>query len=265
MARSDSFPLVVVDVGNSCIKLGDFELPLAQPLPHPLRTLSVGHDWKEDELKGFVTHPMADYTWRIASVNRPAAARLVEWLGKCGVARVEQLTFADLPLAVDVARPDLVGIDRLANAVAVNRLRDRKRPALVVDFGSAITVDLVSAQGAFAGGAIAPGIAMAARALDAFTDLLPLVEVTEPPPVLGKSTLAAVSSGLYWGTVGAVRELARRLGDDDTQVFLTGGDAPEFVAILAEEREHAPQFVPHLTLAGIALAVPRTASKEGPR
>ncbi len=96
----------------------------------------------------------------------------------------------------------MVGIDRLVDAVAVNRLRDAGRPAVVVDVGSAITVDLVSRDGAFLGGAILPGIAMSARAIHEFTDLLPLVEMSEliaPPPVLGTATAPAMESGLFWG------------------------------------------------------------------
>jgi type III pantothenate kinase len=267
MATADSLPLIVIDVGNTRIKLGDFAHPLEQPLPHPRRTLSLAHEWTEAELAAFAARPAAECAWRIASVNRPAAARLVDWLGRCGATRVEQITCGDLPLEVELPRPDLVGIDRLANAVAVNRLRDSRRPALVIDFGTAIKVDLVTAQGAFAGGAIAPGIPMAARALEAFTDLLPLVEVKDSPPALGKSTLEAISSGLYWGAVGTVRELIRRLSDDaqPAQIFLTGGGAPEFAAILAEDDEHVTQFVPHLTLAGIALAVPRAACAKDSR
>jgi type III pantothenate kinase len=104
----------------------------------------------------------------------------------------------------------MVGIDRLLDAVAANRLRHPAAPAVVVDVGTAITVDLVAADGSFQGGAILPGIAMSARALHAFTDLLPLVDVRElssPPPPLGTSTVAALQSGLFWGAVGAIRQL----------------------------------------------------------
>ena len=86
------------------------------------------------------------------------------------------LAAGDLPLEVRLERPDMVGIDRLVDAVAVNRLRDAGRPAVIVDVGTAITVDLVSADGAFLGGAILPGIQMSARAMHEFTDLLPLVD-----------------------------------------------------------------------------------------
>jgi type III pantothenate kinase len=127
----------------------------------------------------------------------------------------------------------------------------------VVDVGSAITVDLVSANGAFLGGAIAPGIGMSARALHAFTDLLPLVETLElaaPPPALGVSTLTAMRSGLFWGAVGTIRELTARLCaalDQTAEVFLTGGAGPAVAELLGREVRH----IPHLTLAGIALSV----------
>ena len=151
----------------------------------------------------------------------------------------------------------MVGIDRLLDAVAVNHLRQPDRPAVVIDVGSAITVDLVSAEGAFRGGAIAPGIGMSARAMHAFTDLLPLVEASElttPPPALGKSTLPAMRSGLFWGAVGTIRELVAQISrglDCPCDVFLTGGAGPAVAELLGREVRH----VPHLTLAGIALSV----------
>jgi type III pantothenate kinase len=148
----------------------------------------------------------------------------------------------------------MVGIDRLAGAVAANRLREAQRPAIVVDLGTAITVDLVNPQGVFLGGAILPGIGMSARALYEFTDLLPLLDLRvlrEPPPALGKSTTDAMQSGIYWGAVGGVRELIARLNADSApaQVFLTGGAAPAVAALLAPDAH----YIPHLVLGGIAL------------
>jgi type III pantothenate kinase len=144
----------------------------------------------------------------------------------------------------------------LLDAVAANRLRDPQRPAVVVDVGSAITVDLVSSDGAFLGGAILPGIAMSARALHEFTDLLPLIEMAEltvPPPALGTSTVPAMRSGLFWGAVGAIRQLTEQLSDSASgqpQIFLTGGAGPAVAQLLGQSAEH----VPHLTLAGIVYA-----------
>lgn len=266
MANTASLPLVAVDIGNSRIKLGDFEHPLDQPLPHPQRTWSLAVDWTAAELDGFLPREASRYSWAIASVNRPGTARLLAWLTERKVAHVHVLEQTDLPLTVDLAAPEKVGIDRLVNALAANRLRVADRPAIIVDSGSAITVDLLSADGAFAGGAILPSATLAARALHEFTDLLPLVEVDEMPPALGKSTVEAIRSGLFWGAVGAVRELVARLSESlgDPQVFLTGGGAASLATILGETGSSPPpRFVPHLTLAGVALAAAQRRATQG--
>ncbi len=250
------FPLVAVDVGNTRLKLGVFSTPLAEPLPHPQGTLSMARDWSAADLDSFLPESPAEYTWAIASVNRPACIHLVAWLTERRVPRIWQMEHTDLPVSADVERPDHVGMDRLANVVAVNRLRASNEPAIIIDMGTALTVDLVSRTGAFAGGAILPGISMSARALHEFTDLLPLVEVVESPPALGRSTHDAMCSGLYWGAVGAVQKLVGQLTTNSTEaeIFLTGGAGPLFASVLADESSRPPQFVPHLTLAGIAIA-----------
>src|SRR6185295_3956598 len=112
-----------------------------------------------------------------------------------------------------VEEPARVGIDRLLAALAANHLRRPERAAIVADLGTAITVDLLSENGTFEGGAILPGIGMSSRALAEQTDALPRVAI-EPsqgtPTSLGKSTEAAIRSGLYWGTIGAMSELIGR-------------------------------------------------------
>jgi type III pantothenate kinase len=192
--------------------------------------------------------------WRIGSVNRPAASRLIDWLRDHRTDdEISLLTSGDLPLTIRLPRPDMVGVDRLLDALAANRLRTPGRKAVVVDVGSAITVDLVDAEGAFCGGAILPGIAMAARALHEFTDLLPLIEMAElhePPPAPGTDTVAAMRAGLFWGAVGAVRQLVEKLAEGDADIFLTGGAGP----VVARLLDTSARYVPHLTLAGIALA-----------
>jgi type III pantothenate kinase len=125
---------------------------------------------------------------------------------------------------------------------------------VVVDAGSAVTVDLVSGDGAFAGGVILPGFRMSARALST-ADLLPEVlfqSSSEPPPVLGKNTEGAIQSGLFWGTVGAVREIIERYAENHRrpQVFVTGGDLQRLAPLMSAKA----QFVPHLVLSGIAWA-----------
>ena len=286
---------VAADVGNARIKLGLFQDDCAARLPEPVRTLALVGKPELDRIrpwlekggleKGDSPHlceapigpfrqmgtvpffPGEGLTWWIASVNRPAATRLIDWLHKHRPAdRVVLLACGDLPLAVRLDRPDMVGIDRLVDAVAVNRLRDVGRPAVIVDVGTAITVDLVSADGVFLGGAILPGIQMSARALHHFTDLLPLVDVAElaaPPPALGDATESAMQSGLFWGAVGAIRQLIEQLCKAATRdrvekggtstaapahVFLTGGAGAAVAELLGRETH----YVPNLTLSGIA-------------
>ena len=264
-----SSPLIAVDVGNSRIKLGLFRTVEDVSLPEPESTLHLDGRLAElERLAQWLASPplppgegrgegscVGDrLRWHIGSVNRPAASRLIDWLRdhRSGD-EIMLLTSGDLPLTVRLPRPDMVGVDRLLDAVAANRLRTPGRKAVVVDVGSAITVDLVDADGAFLGGAILPGIAMSARALHEFTDLLPqidMAELAEPPPALGTATAAAMRSGLFWGAVGAVRQLVEQLAARDADIFLTGGAGPAVAKLLGA----SAKFVPHLTLAGIALA-----------
>jgi type III pantothenate kinase len=277
---------VAADVGNARTKLGLFANDCTATLPEPVQTLPlVGKEPRLDWIESWLAEgeegggpcgganilvcpverrlpdrqeclPHPAHQWWIASVNRPAATRLIDWLHEHRPGdRVVLLAAGDLPLVVRLERPDMVGIDRLVDAVAVNRLRDPNCPAVIVDVGTAITVDLVAADGAFLGGAILPGIQMAARALHHFTDLLPMVDVSElasPPPALGNATVPAMKSGLFWGAVGAIRQLIEQLRETASgappQVFLTGGAGATVARLLGPETRH----VPNLTLSGIA-------------
>ncbi|MBN1394732.1 MAG: type III pantothenate kinase [Pirellulales bacterium] len=289
-----SNPFVAADVGNARVKLGLFEGSGPEPLRTLPLTLEKGDNphlperpagccaqmgtipffqfdritpWLADVAEGSMS-------WPIASVNRPAATLLIEWLRAHRPAdRVMLLAAADLPLQVRLPRPDMVGIDRLVDAVAVNRLRHPGQPAVIVDIGSAITVDLVSAEGVFLGGSILPGIEMSARALHHFTDLLPLVDVSDlgpPPPPLGTDTESAIQSGLYWGAVGAIDRLVEQFnkaasggstaastqGGQRPQIFLTGGAG----AAAADLLGYDACYIPNLTLTGIALSFRQSAS-----
>jgi type III pantothenate kinase len=268
-----NFPFLAVDIGNARIKIGLFRRSSGDGLPEPERILPLDGDRPPFELidpwLAEISPPiLAAPSWFIASVNRPSATRLVDWLSRHRPEdRVVLLSAADLPLEVRLQRPDMVGIDRLVDAVAVNRLKNPNSPAAIVDVGSAITVDLVSSSGEFLGGAILPGLAMSARAMHEFTDLLPLIEtddLREPPPALGTETEEAMRSGLFWGAIGAIRQLVEELGrqssltneiSDDAhnsiEVFLTGGAGATVASLLGPNARH----IPHLTLAGIALSV----------
>ena len=193
--------------------------------------------------------------WFVSSVNRPAERALAEWVGRNRPAdSYRLLDYRDVPLRIEVDFPERVGFDRLATAVAAFRLRKGAGPVIVVDVGTALKVHAVSADGAFLGGTIAPGLKLSARALAHETDLLPLVPVTtntQRPPVLGKNTEAAIHSGLYWGIVGAVRETISRMRQElsaDPEIFITGGDARG----VAGELGVPATYLADLCLTGIA-------------
>jgi type III pantothenate kinase len=188
-------------------------------------------------------------------VHREGTRVLQAWLQQSRPGdEVRLLTHHDLPIATRVEFPDRVGLDRLAAAVAANVLRTAEAPAIVIDAGSAITVDLVAADGAFEGGVILPGFQMSAQALSS-ADLLPVARFSpdEIPAVIGKSTEAAIRSGLFWGAVGAVREIIQRMSaelDREPEIFVTGGALRR----LAEHLDDEASFVPNMVLSGIAIA-----------
>ncbi len=268
--------IVAVDVGNSRIKIGSFlpdlpcedtkpsTLPLTRrdALPQPCSTLGIGQG--EDlavELERWIEEQAVDPStvWWLGSVNRPLCGRLREALKSLGMTQCRELEQHSMPIEVRVETPRRAGIDRLAAAAAANAVRQREQPVIVVDHGTAITVDLVAADGAFEGGAILPGVEMAARALQEQTDALPRSPrqlLNDPPPVLGRSTMAAIESGLFWGAMGGVGEIVAHLSRSlsvSPELLLTGGMGPQ-VAEFWRDKGTPARFMEHLVLSGIALS-----------
>ncbi len=180
-----------------------------------------------------------------------------DWPSLLGPVPLTIANTESFPLTIRVEEPRRVGIDRLLNAVAVNELRSVNRPAIVVDSGTATTVDVISGDGAFEGGAILPGLALSAKALHEYTALLPLISVSEfgeaTPEPLGRNTRAAIRSGLFWGQLGAVKELIARQAGTEVEIFVTGGGG----ALLASHLPRA-RFESHLPLQGLVLIADRT-------
>jgi type III pantothenate kinase len=241
-------PDVVVDVGNSRIKWGHCSRAAVAavaslPPDDPAAWQQQAERWRLP----------APATWVVTGVHPARRARLEEWLRTRGDGVVVIDDPGQLPLRVPLDRPDHVGIDRLFDAVAANSRRPAGSPAVVVDAGSAVTVDYLDETGAFAGGAILPGLRLMAKALHDYTALLPLVEVPRRVPAWpGTATAPAVEAGIFWAVVGGVRALlgqcqARALAPPP--VFLTGGDAPILHGPLGPQVRHWPT----LTLEGILL------------
>jgi type III pantothenate kinase len=153
-----------------------------------------------------------------------------------------------MPLSID--NPHEVGIDRVVDSWAA--LQRFPPPLLVIDFGTAITFDLVGKAGDYCGGIILPGINMGAEALHRGTALLPQVSVRKPANVVGRNTIDCILSGLYFGwlemTRGLISRIEREVGTD-LPIILTGGLATLF----GEDCRFADAIVPTLTLEGLHL------------
>ncbi|HWF73291.1 MAG TPA: type III pantothenate kinase [Solirubrobacteraceae bacterium] len=158
-----------------------------------------------------------------------------------------------MPIRID--NPREVGADRLVNAVAAyDRLGG---PCIVVDFGTAITYDVVSAAGEYLGGIISPGAEISIEALSERAARLPKVELAEPRSLIGKSTVDAIRSGIVYGFAGQVEGIVRRLREQlgsDTPVIATGGLASAVVPFILETIDEVDEL---LTLKGLRLIYER--------
>src|SRR3954464_10753494 len=170
-----------------------------------------------------------------------------------GSARVLFLTpRLDLGVGIDYPQPRSIGADRLANAVAVAHLYGT--PAIVVDFGTAVTFDVVSAKGDYVGGVIAPGLEAMTSYLYQRTALLPKLTLREPRRAIGKTTRDAMMSGAVFGYRGLVREIIQRLcaenfPDAKPHIVATGG----YAQLIARKMPQIEAVHPNLTLEGLRI------------
>lgn len=151
---------------------------------------------------------------------------------------------------IRVDQPAEVGADRLLNSLAAHQRFGG--PLVVVDFGTATNFDVVAADGGYLGGAIAPGVNLSIEALHAAAARLPRIGIGRPGPVIGKATVPAMQSGIFWGYVGLVEGLVARISAEcghPLKVIATGGLAPLF----AEGTSVFQHIEPDLTLDGLRL------------
>ena len=149
-----------------------------------------------------------------------------------------------------IENPKEVGADRIANTLAA--FRRYGGPAIVIDLGTAVTYDAISAAGEYLGGAIAPGVGISLDALVAHTAKLVRVEMSAPDSVIGRSTMSAIQSGLLWGFVGQIEGMVRRMTDElggKARVIATGGQA----GMVAGLTHVIDEVDPQLTLEGLRL------------
>jgi type III pantothenate kinase len=247
--------LLTIDIGNTNITLGLYN---GKELG-PRWRLATAYDHMPDEyglqLVGLVEH--AGYSPKdveaicLASVVPPLTSRIIEackrYLDKdplvvdAGIKTGVRVRYED---------PKAVGADRIVDAVAVVHLYGT--PACVVDFGTATTFDAISKNGDYLGGAIAPGIGIAAEALFQRTAKLPRVDLQKPPSVIGRNTVHSMQSGLLYGYVGLVEGMVARFRHElgaDMKVIATGGLAD----VVAQETKVIQIIAPWLTLDGLQI------------
>ncbi len=252
--------LLVFDVGNTNITLGLYDGPT---LRHIWRLQTV-HQRTSDEYGLMVRQLLTQSDVAVSAVSGVIVASVVPALGRTIDDLVES-TFGRAPLVVgpgiktgipilyDPAKD--VGADRIVNAVAA--YERYKSACIVVDFGTATTFDSITDRGEYAGGAIAPGIRISMEALFTRAAKLPKVDIARPRGVVGKNTVESMQAGIYFGYVGLVDGLVRRMRtemkSDPVRVLATGGLA----STVARDSETIEVVDDALTLEGLRLIYER--------
>lgn len=198
---------------------------------------------------------LADWTdwppasWLIASVNARRATELIDAIQAVRTTdRLISLTRQHVPIAVDVDYPDRVGIDRILAAWQASSLTTKHRPTIVIDSGTAVTVDFVSAKRIFQGGTIFPGIKLCLDSLQRGTAQLPqLANAVWPIHPCGRNTEQAIASGVLRMQLGALQGIVnemQQLVDQQANVVMTGGG----LSPIRQQLPAAWQYEPHLIL-----------------
>lgn len=251
--------LLVIDVGNSRVGVGVWD----DDGLHDVRRVDARdeHAWRAvlAELWQSTAHAprRAVVIGSVSPRTAAALAALVE-----DVCEVEPLRIRDdlpLPMPVEVENPQEVGIDRVcAAAAAFDRLQ---QACAIASFGTATTIDCVSSDGRFLGGAILPGLDLSCEVLHEGTAQLPRVQAERPNGPFGKNTQQAIVNGVVYGAVGALREIVERYATELgewPQLVLTGGNAP----LVKGQADFVDSVVPDLCLMGIALAYRKAAGQS---
>ncbi len=243
---------LLIDVGNGRTKFGlATDTDILERREHPTRELSpdtvrsVTSGWQFENAVLCSVVPKA-----VPAFRAVFAEKLVELRH-------------DTPMGIGIRypRPETIGTDRLANAVALAHMHGA--PGIVIDFGTAVTFDILSPDKCYIGGVIAPGLRLMTDYLHERTALLPRVDLREPASAIGQSTEAAILAGAaigYRGMVkGILEALKRELGGAAAHVVATGGDAEWIISGIGERISVAPD----LTLHGLRLVGNLAAASGG--
>jgi type III pantothenate kinase len=238
------FDYLLIDISNSFTKIA---LATRKRIAHPVRipTASLTSEKIRSHLGRkqvgqFVVCSVVPK--KNAMVRKSAGSTKILWLGP----RVK------LGVKIDYPNPKSIGADRLANAAGVAKLYGY--PAIVVDFGTAVTFDIISAEGAYIGGVIAPGLEAMTNFLYQRTALLPRLNLREPKTAVGKSTYDAMIAGAIYGYRGLVCEIIAQIKREQfrrtkVRIVATGG----YAQLIAARIPLIEAVHPNLTLEGLRL------------
>ncbi|MGB2906217.1 MAG: type III pantothenate kinase [Candidatus Aminicenantaceae bacterium] len=241
--------LFAIDIGNTNIAIGIFQ---GETLVENWKIRSDAEKTCDEYkviLRGLLRSSSLDekqITGAILSCVVPPLTPVFQGLCR-GMFQIKPLTVGPglktgMPILYE--NPLEVGADRIVSAVAA--FEKYGGPCIVVDFGTATTLDAVSARGEYLGGAIAPGVRISAEALYAKTAKLPSIEILKPEKAIGRTTVSSMQSGLYFGYIGLVSALIQRFKDElggGAAVVATGGFASLIHSEIAAIDFHEPDLV----------------------
>ncbi|HEX3151471.1 MAG TPA: type III pantothenate kinase [Gemmataceae bacterium] len=245
-------PDAVVDIGNSRVKFcrvtnGRLELPVrGLPADDLAAWERLASEWGT-----------AIRTWAVASTVPERLRQFIAWAESRGEKVIAIDAARKIPIGVSVDEPNRVGLDRLLNVLAVKAAGRPGEPAIIVDAGSAVTIDLLHERGSFAGGVIFPGLRLMALSLKEHTAALPLVDAASalPPGPPGTNTEAAIKLGLLYAIAGGADAVVREMASRCTiapRICLTGGDmSPQLAGLMQSRHQFRSEIRPALTLEGI--------------
>jgi type III pantothenate kinase len=247
--------LLAIDVGNTNIVLGVFD---GQRLLESWRLLTL-RERTADEVGLMVAGLFANRGLELGALDAVVMGSVVpvltpilrqmiaRYIGRDPLV-VDPMTNAGMPILYD--RPAEVGADRIANSIAAYEQHGRRSglPLIVADLGTATTFDAITAKGEYLGGVICPGPQIAADALFQRAARLPRVDVRKPATVIGRTTVGAIESGLFFGYLSMVEGVMTRMGTElgpEVMRVATGGLAPLIVPETTMFDAHEPDVTLH--------------------
>ncbi len=256
--------LVVADIGNSSVKY----MPATWDEDRQGESACAADRQNcvvvDPQISGLQAPIRGSAHWFVSSVNQQIEQRFQQHCQKFdAVESWHSINYREVPIQVDLEEPEKAGIDRILAAYAAHKIYGQGNDVVVVDCGTAMTIDLISGEGVFCGGVIIAGPATNLRALNSMTSALPDLskeQLRRPSNVLGRNTRQAIMNGAYFNGLGAVKEVVAEISthlDTPPTVIGTGGGLGPWKEVLPAEWV----LVDDLVLDGILMVAARQLSR----